>query len=121
MTDEPDSLILRILREMRTTMANMATKDDIAELRAEMRSEIADVRSELRSLRADVASDFLIMRKEFGDQIAAVRKELGEQINGLRRAVFEYHTTVIGHGVMISDLDTRLRRVERHLNLSDPH
>ena len=75
-----------------------------------LRSEVADLRSELksdmRSLRADVASDVLTLRKE-----------LGEQITGLRRAVIEYHTSVIGHGVLISDLDARVRRVEQHLNL----
>jgi len=42
---------------------------------------------------------------------------LSEQIVGLRRAVIEYHTTVIGHGVLISDLEARMRRVEQHLNL----
>ena len=60
----------------------------------------------MRSLRADVASDVLTLRKE-----------LGEQITGLRRAVIEYHTSVIGHGVLISDLEARMRRVEQHLNL----
>lgn len=104
MVDEPDSLVLQLLREMRgdiadirTTMATtMATKNDLAELRSELKSDIADV-----------ASDLL-----------TARKELGEQIVGLRRAVVEYHTSVIGHGVIISELEGRLRRVEQHLNLS---
>jgi hypothetical protein len=43
--------------------------------------------------RADVASDFL-----------ATRKELSEQIVGLRRAVVEHHSSVIGHGNIISEL-----------------
>lgn len=103
MVDEPGSLILHLLREMRgdiadirTTMATkMATKDDLAQLRSELKSDITDVASDLLS----------------------ARKELGEQIIGLRRSVVEYHTTVIGHGVIISDLEARLRRVELHLNL----
>ncbi len=65
------------------------------------------------SLRADVASDFIETRRE----IAGVRKELGEQVVGLRRAVIEYHTSVIGHGILISELEARLRRVEQHLDL----
>ena len=83
-----------------------------AQLRSEMHSLRADVasdilgRSDLRSLRADVASDML-----------SLRKELGEQIVGLRRAVIEYHTSVVGHGVLISELEARIRRVEQHLNL----
>ncbi len=109
MAEEPESLILRILREMR---AELATKADVEALRAEMatKSELQTLRSELKSgmhsLRADVASDLIVMRKE-----------LSEQIVGLRRAVVDYHSSVIGHGMLISDLDARLRRVEQHLNL----
>ena len=62
--------------------------------------------SDMHTLRADVAADLL-----------TTRKELGEQIVGLRRAVIDYHTSVIGHGVIISELKARVRRVEQHLNL----
>ena len=94
--------MVRLLREMR---AEMATKADLEALRAEMAAK-SDLRSEMNTLRADVASDLLVMRKE-----------LSEQIVGLRRAVVEYHSSVIGHGMLISDLDARLRRVEQHLDL----
>ena len=59
-------------------------------------SDIA--RSDLNSLRADVAADIhCVLPPTF----VSTRKELGEQIVGLRRAVIEYHTSVIGHGVLI--------------------
>ena len=105
MSEEPENLILRLLRQMRE---EMATKADLEALRAELpsRAEFEALRADLHSLRADVASDLL-----------TVRKELGEQIVGLRRAVIDYHTSVIGHGVLISDLEARMRRVEQHLNL----
>jgi hypothetical protein len=103
MSTEPDNLVLRMLRDLRTEIgemrAEMATKSDLAELRLEMRSEIG-------SLRADVASD-----------MAVLRKDVGEQVAGLRRAVIEYHSSVIGHGVLISELEARVRRVEQHLDL----
>jgi signal transduction histidine kinase len=51
----------------------------------------------------------------------AVRDDLSGQIVGLRRAVVEYHSAVVGHGVLISDIDARLRRVELHLNLPEAH
>ena len=106
MSPEPESLILQLLRDMRAEIGDMraevATKGDVAELRSEM-----------NSLRADVAADFIEVRREIG----AVRKDLSEQIVGLRRAVVEYHTSVIGHGIIISDLEARLRRVEQHLDL----
>ena len=112
MSPEPDSLILQLLRDMRA---------EIGDMRAEMatKTDVADLRSEMTSLRADVAADMIDLRKEIGQ----VHKDVGEQIVGLRRAVVEYHTSVIGHGIIISDLEARLRRVEQHLNLAapDPH
>lgn len=99
-----------MLREMRAGMgemcAEMATKTDLAEVRADLASEIT-------SLRADVASDIATLQAE--DK--KTRKELGEQIVGLRRAVMEYRSSVVGHGIMISDLEARVRRVEQHLDL----
>jgi signal transduction histidine kinase len=80
----------------------MATKDDVAELR-----------SELHSLRADVASDIATLDAK----IDRTSKDLSEQIVGLRRSVVEYHSTVIGHGVLISELEGRLRRVEQRLDI----
>ena len=110
MSAEPESLILQLLRDMRAEIGDMretmATKADVADLRSELRSEMT-------SLRADVAADFIDVRREIGQ----VRKDLGEQIVGLRRAVVEYHTSVIGHGIIISELEARLRRVEQHLDL----
>ena len=65
----------------------------------------------MRSLRADVASDMIDLEKRLNDQIA-----------GLRRAVMEYHSSAIGHGILISELDERLRRVEQRLDIApDAH
>ena len=35
----------------------------------------------------------------------------------LRNAVTNYHSTVLGHGILISELDERVRRIGRHLKL----
>ena len=43
--------------------------------------------------------------------------DLGAGLVSLREAVTHYHSTVIGHGILISELDERVRRIERHLNL----
>jgi hypothetical protein len=37
--------------------------------------------------------------------------------SSLRQAVVEYHSSVIGHGILISELDHRVRRIEEHLHL----
>jgi len=39
------------------------------------------------------------------------------QIGGLRQQVTEYHSSVLGHGILISELDQRVRRLEEHLGL----
>ncbi len=106
---EPENLVLILLRDMRADMgdmrAEMATKSDLAKLE----TKIEDVRSEVHSLRADVASDLMTMEKR-----------LEERINGLRRAVMEYHSSAIGHGVLISELEERVLRIERRLDLAPP-
>ena len=111
MTEEPASLILELLRQMRAELGD--ARSDIGQTSRGLASEgRPDAPSAPRStprcttLRADVAADIL-----------STRKELGEQIMGLRRAVMEYHTSVIGHGSLISELEARMRRVELHLNL----
>ena len=97
MSPEPESLILQLSRDMRA---------EIGAMRAEQRSDV-------HSLRADVAADLLTMEA----RQAGEHKQTREQIVGLRRALVEYHTSVIGHGVLISELEARLRRVEGHPDL----
>ena len=71
---------------------------------ADMRSFRAEVKADMQSLRAELKAD--IANKADKDDVAR-----------LRQAVVEYHSAVIGHGVLISELDDRLRRVEQHLGL----
>ena len=103
---QPENLVLQLLRDMRGDLADvrrdMATKADVAELRSEM-----------GSLRADVAADLHALDAK----IDGTRKDLSEQIVGLRRAVIDYHSSVVGHGNLIADLEARLRRVEPRLGL----
>jgi chromosome segregation ATPase len=117
MTEEPASLILELLRQMR---AELASKDEVRAMRAEvsdLRSEVAGVKSGVESLRTELKSDMHSLRADVAADLLSTRKELSEQIVGLRRAVIEYHTSVIGHGILISELEARVRRVEQHLNL----
>jgi hypothetical protein len=110
LSPEPENLVLELLRNIRGDVARVDGKVDAvnAELKAELRSEI-------QSLRADVAADFIAVN----GGMDAMRKEIGEQIAGLRRAVVEYHSAVLGHGVLISELEARVRRIERHLSLPE--
>lgn len=95
MAQAPDNLVLQLLRDMREKMDGLATKNDVA-----------DLRSDVNSLAANVASDLLTLEKR-----------MSEQVVGLRRAVIEYHSSAVGHGMLISELEERVRRLEQHLNL----
>jgi hypothetical protein len=97
MTEAPDNLVLELLRGLR---------GDLADTKSELKAD-------LHSLRADVASDFLNVQTK----AEAEHKNTRDQIVGLRRAVVEYHSAVMGHGILISELEARMRRVEQHLNL----
>ena len=83
----------------------------------ELRTETGELRAELKvdinSLRANVPSDLLAMQSKADAEHKATR----EQVDGLRRQVFEYHSSVIGHGMLISELEVRVRRMEKHLDL----
>lgn len=103
---EPENIVLKLLREMRGDVGDI--RKDVSEVRKDMatKNDVAEVRSDLNSLRADVASDFI-----------TIEKRLSERINHLNRAVMEYHSSTIGHGVLYSEIEERLRRVEQHLKL----
>ena len=58
------------------------------------------------------------------DELAAVvnahdRKldVLSADLAGLRETLTHYHASVLGHGILISELQERVRRIERHLHL----
>ena len=105
MADEPENFMLALLRRIDGKVDGLA--GEIAGLRIATKTDIADVRLEITSLRADVSSDMISLEKRLGDQIA-----------GLRRSVMEYHSSVIGHGVLLSELEERVRRLEQRAGLS---
>jgi len=90
MADEPENLVLQLLREIRERMD----------------TNTADLRSEMHSLRADVAAD-----------MHDLEKKLSEQISGLRKDVMAYHSSALGHGLIISELEERVRRLEDRLGI----
>ncbi len=63
---------------------------------------ILAVAADVRSFRAEV-------KAEFGNVRAEMRAEMAD----LRQAVADYHGAVIGHGVLIGELDERVRRLEQ--------
>lgn len=107
MADQPENLTLAILREIRESMA---TKADITRLDEKIDNKID-------ALGRVVAADL----HDLDTKIDKTRTDLSGQITTLREAVMHYHSSVLGHGVIIGELEARIRRVERHLNLDSDH
>ena len=89
MAEQPENIVIEHLRGLRKDIGDI--KGEVQTLKAEIATK-----SDLQSLRADVASDML-----------AMQRDTREQIVGLRRAVIQYHSAVVGHGVIISELEER--------------
>jgi len=53
----------------------------------------------------------------FDRKLDSIAAHLAAGLGLLRDAVTHYHSSVIGHGILISELDERVRRIERHLKL----
>jgi hypothetical protein len=102
--------MLELLRQMQAELGDV--RSDISQIHTDMATK-----PDLNTLRADIAADLHTLRADVAADILSTRRELGEQIVGLRRAVSERHTSVIGDGVLISELEARMRRVQQHLNL----
>jgi hypothetical protein len=76
------------------------------DVRAEMHAGLNEVRGGLNEVRGAV------------NMLDRRVNDLSGEVKTLRQTVIEYHSSVLGHGILISDLDARLRRVEQHLDLS---
>ena len=60
--------------------------------------------------------DLLVGQRGMQEAIRAVDRrvdDLAGQVASLREAVDSYHAAVVGHGMLITELDERLRRVEQ--------
>ena len=104
MSDEPENFTLALLRKIDNKVDGL--REEMAAMRDTMATK-SELRGEINSLRADVASDMLVLEKRLGDQIG-----------GLRRSVMEYHSSAIGHGVLLTELEERVRRLEQQASLS---
>lgn len=106
MAGEVENLVLELLRQLRA---------DVADNKAQIDALRREFKSDMHLLRADVAADLLAMQAKNEAEHKATR----EQVASLRRAVVEYHSAVLGHGALISDLEGRVRRLEQKVGVSD--
>jgi hypothetical protein len=68
---------------------------------------------------ADIAAVYQLLVQMSG-RLDNHERKLDDLVVGLadlRATVTNYHSAVLGHGILISELDERVRRIERHLKL----
>ena len=83
--------------------------------------DIGAVYQAVQSLAGDMRSGFAEVRQEIGglrQEIGEVRAETRSGLAEVRQTLTDYHSAVLGHGILISDLEARIRRLERHVGLS---
>ncbi len=84
----------------------------IAEVQQDHGHQLAQLRTEMNGVRSEMHD----MRSQMNDMRSQMN-DMRSQIGGLRQQVTEYHSSVLGHGILISELDQRVRRLEEHLGL----
>jgi hypothetical protein len=72
-------------------------------------ADIGAVYQAVQSLAGEMRAGFADVRTRLD------RVETG--LDDVRHTLTEYHSAVIGHGILISDLEARIRRLERHVGL----
>lgn len=73
--------------------------------------EVANRTVQLSEQMARLEHGMAEMKQELG------RKADKDDVATLRQAVTGYHASVMGHGILISELDDRVRRIERRLDM----
>ena len=75
-------------------MSDLAEKNDVAELRSELKQDIGELRSELKQdiakLRSELKQDIGELRSELKQDIAELRSELKQDIVGLKADLYKH-------------------------------
>jgi hypothetical protein len=71
---------------------------------------LGTVAADVRQIKAELATK--------ASKADLANKADKTDIADLRSALTTYHSAVLGHGILISELEERLRRLERHVGLA---
>ncbi len=77
-----------------------------------MRTDIQEIKGVVNQ-HTRVLNEHTLTLAEHGRRLG----DLTGQVSSLRELVTSYHASVLGHGILISELDARVRRIEQHLDL----
>ncbi len=113
MSEESETLTLALLRNLDAKIEKLQL--EVAFIRDVMTTtcDSVDIRKEITSFRAQFVSDLATFEKRSREQ----ERRLSERIAERRSAATEYRFAAISHGVLLTELEERLRRLERHVGL----
>lgn len=86
--------------------------------RIEDRMDRLDTRMVHLEARQDAMEALLRQHTRRLDALAVDVANIRHDLDMLRAAIRDYHGAVIGHGIQLTELDERVRRIEAHLGLS---
>ncbi len=90
----------------------VAMLSDVLDGQQALRADVQDIKSVVNQ-HTRVLNEHTVTLAGHGRRL----DDLTGQVNSLREAVTAYHASVLGHGILISELDARVRRIEHHLDL----
>jgi DNA anti-recombination protein RmuC len=73
------------LAVINAVLADVATKQDIYQLRQELRGEITSTKQEIQQLRQELRGEIAQLRQHVDGEIAQLRREMKDEISQLRR------------------------------------
>ncbi len=97
---------------------NSSDEPDLGQVLALLKDVLATqrkIRLELIDLGLELKKDIEVMRVELGHRLDG----LAGQVASLREELASYHSAVVGRGVLISELNARLR-AEQHPDVMPP-
>ena len=123
MPDEPTlSMVMEILLDLQQSQRQM--RDDLQGQISTLQGDVAGLRDEMRErlqrieARQDALEALVRQHTRRLDTLTLEVANIRHDLNMLRVAVRDYHGAVIGHGLQLTELDERVRRIEQHLGLS---
>jgi phosphoglycerate-specific signal transduction histidine kinase len=79
-----EPMIVRIDATLTATLPNLATKAELADLRADVTREISGLRNDNISLRAEMTTEIGSLRADMTTEITSLRSEMTTEIGSLR-------------------------------------
>jgi BMFP domain-containing protein YqiC len=84
------------LAVINAVLADVATKQDINQLRQEMRGEITSTKQEIQQLGQELRGEIAQLRQHVDGEIAQLRREMKDEISQLRRDMSTNFRRTIG-------------------------